>query len=438
MKFAPSVAVSSSFLFIHRAAAAGQPSPPMTLEDFRLPQADTGVLVYGGFPSVPDGLNFKAGAANGYSVVPVTYPTKGQVTTDDVVEWQFHSQGGAYLDASGNLYTCWPSSTNAPFIGRSVTPEAPADEYHLAATGVASFLMSPDGIAYVNTSGELYYCGVGTSWGSTGTSYYTFTRVGSDSDWISIHGDPTTSFSATVRIAQKGSSAATAELYVIGSNNEGKTGQNTTSGSTTSWSKMSDGASGTFDVQGWTDIKVSTDSPGAIDSTGKLYRWGEGQYGAAGVGTSTDILVPTRVGLDSDWEKLGTMRNVMMAIKGGEIWYCSAANYGSPGFASPTYNRFWQQLTSSGGNWEDIKGPDTELSTSSWLAKYNGTWLVYGISPDVRGRWSSSALTGSSYTGTGFTELSNHPDYPAGSPTINWVNFHAFSSTVQILLLRAT
>lgn len=441
MKFSPSLAVSSSFLFIHRAADT-QKSIPMTLEDFRLPQADTGVLIYGGAPSVADPLEFKAGTDNAYDVVASLYPIKGQVTADRVAEWQLNLRGGAYLDDLGNLYTCWPSSSNQAYIGRAITEEAPANEYHLAATGVASFLINSDGIAYVNTSGELYYCGLGMFWGTTGTSYNTFTRIGTESDWISIHGDPSSNYYSSVIIAQKGSSEATAQLYVIGSNTEGKTGQNTTSGSLSSWSKMSDGAGGTFDVQGWTDIKVTSDSPGAIDSTGKLYRWGEGNYGAAGVGTNSDILIPTRVGTDSDWEKLGPMRNVMMAIKGGEIWYCSYTNFGYPwSGVGTTLDRTWRQRTSSGGNWQDIKMSPAENQTYSWLAKYNGTWVVYGSGVDSRGKWSSSDLgdfTGTEYPDTYFTALSNHPDYPAGSPTIDWVDFHTFSTTSQCLMLRAS
>ena len=439
MKFAPSVAVSSSFLFAHRlAAAAGQPSLPMTLDDFKLPQADTGVLVYGGAPTIPEGFATKHGD---YDFVSVLYPTKGQLTTAQVDKWIFHAKGGAYLLKNGDFYTAHPSTNNTAYIGRAVTEAAPKDEYHLAATGVADFVVNNSGIAYVSTGGELYYCGNGDQWGTTGTSYNQFTKIGTDTDWISIHADPFSDFYNSVIIAQKGSSAATAQLYVIGSNTEGKAGQNTTSGTVTSWSKMSDGNGGTFNVQGWKDVKVTTDSPGAISNDGKLYRWGEGLYGAKGDGTNSDILYPYQVGGefgDTDWEKLGPMGNVMMAIKGGEIWYCSYSNFGHPNFSNPIFDRTWRQLTSSGGNWEDIQSNPQEVSTSSWTAKYNGIHLVYGISPEVRGNWSSSNLTGSSYTGTGFTELSNHPDYPAGSPTIAWAEFHAINSSSQILILRAT
>lgn len=436
MKFSPSVAVSSSFLFAHRlAAAAGQPSSPMTLDDFKLPQADTGVLVYGGSPSIPEGFATKHSDKD---FVSVLYPTKGQLTTAAVSKWIFHARGGAYLLSNGELYTAHPSASNTAYIGRAITEAAPKDEYHLAATGVASFVANNGGIAYVSTSGELYYCGIGNQWGTTGVSYNQFTQVGTDTDWISLHADPFSDFNGSVIIAQKGSSAATAQLYVIGSNTEGRAGQNTTSGTVTSWSKMSDGAGGTFDVQGWKDIKVTSDSPGAISNDGKLYRWGEGNYGAKGDGTNTDILYPTQVGTDTDWEKLGPMRNVMMAIKGGEIWYCSYANFGHPNLTTPTFDRTWRQATSSGGNWEDIQYNPQETSTSAWLAKYNGVHLVYGISPEIRGNWSSSSLSGSSYTSTGFTELSNHPDYPAGSPTIDWAEFHAINSSSMILILRAT
>lgn len=414
-----------------------------SIQDFAMPQANSGILMWGGVPRAPESIDFDY---NGYDTVVGLYPTKAKISSHDVVRWDFNTYGGAYLTSTGDLYTCWTSATNQSMIGRAVTASAPADEYHLAATGVSKFAVSQYGFAYISTSGTYHYSGPNYYWGASTTSTpYAFNQVGTDTDWIDIICDPSSGFSQTVKIAIKGANGG--KLYVIGSNAEGKTGQNTTSGSVSYFTLMSDGAGGTFNVEGWTDVQVTSDSPGAIDSTGRLYRWGEGNYGAAGVGTNTDILYPTQVGTDTDWEKLGPMRNVQMAIKGGELWYCSAANYGDPfTYAfSKTYDKTWRQATNSGGLWEEIITNDSEVQNSCWVAKYNGSWYISSVAPYIYGNFNGPNQndiynsSGTDIANTTFKPISSLETYPTGA-TIDWVRPYAAGNlnSAGFLLIKAS
>lgn len=396
-----------------------------SLSDFALAQADTGILMWGGGGSAPDPLNFKV---NDENIVVSLLPTKGQLTTDSISKgnWKFGTFGGAYLTDSGDLYTCWPTNSFAASIGRAVTASAPKDEYHLAASNVANFAMGYGTIMYVSTSGTFHYSGPAANSGQSGgtNGYYGFRQLGTDTDWVSIHADPNIYHFSTVAIAVKGANGG--KLYAFGGNSEGKTGQNTTSGNLTSWTLMSDGtASGTFDVEGWTQIRIAGDSPGAIDSTGRYWRWGEGLYGALGTGSSSDILYPQQVGTDTDWEYLGAMRSVMLAIKGGEVWYCSSANYGTPWGYSGTFNRTWQQKTSTGGLWEEIDSSDSETQNYFWTGKYNGEHCIYGTSIANRGSFNlptNAELTDSQngVGGTWMRPLSDLATPVDSGSTINW------------------
>lgn len=406
-----------------------------SIEDFALPEADTGILIWGGGSGAPDVLGF---SYNGNDVMSVLVPSKGKVSGDTISKgnWQFSIWGGAYLTDSGNLYTQWKSATFANAIGRAVTASEPAKDYHLAATNVAQFAIGYGTIMYISTSGTFHYSGRADYSGNTGgtNGNYNFVQLGTDTDWISVHADGNGfPYSTSACFAVKGASGG--KIYSFGSNSEGKTGQNTTSGNTTVWTLMSDGAGGTFDVQGWTQVKVSQDSPAAIDSTGRLWRWGEGIYGALGTGSSADILYPQQVGSDTDWEYLGNVRNVMMAIKGGEIWYCSYTNFGYPWSSTGVVlDRTWRQQTSTGGLWEEIDCNISEQQNYLWTGKYNGSYVIHGLAPSTRGSYNLPDNTDLRDTSTGvggtyFVPVSDLSNPVAGTSTINWIESHCAGNT---------
>lgn len=417
-----------------------------SLSDFALAQADTGILMWGGGGGAPEPLDFKVSDEN---ILVSLLPTKGQLTTDSISKgnWKFGTFGGAYLTDSGDLYTAWGDGSYGSSIGRAVTASAPKDEYHLAASNVANFAMGYGTIMYVSTSGTFHYSGPSGNSGNPGGSNgnYGFVQLGTDTDWVSVHADPNLYHFSTVAIAAKGANGG--KLYAFGGNGEGKTGQDTTSGNTTSWTLMSDGTkSGTFDVEGWTQIRIASDSPGAIDSTGRLWRWGEGFYGALGDGSSADIKYPQQVGTDTDWEYLGAMRNVQLAIKGGEIWYSSSGNYGTPwGYSGATFDRTWRQYTSTGGLWEEIDTTDSEVQNYFWTGKYNGEHCIYGSS--IAGRGSFNLPTNAELTdsqngvgGTWMRPLSDLATPVDSGSTINWAYPYAAknNSSGGFLLVSAS
>jgi alpha-tubulin suppressor-like RCC1 family protein len=98
-----------------------------------------------------------------------------------------------------------------------------------------------------------------------------------------------------------------------GSNASGITGQNTTSGTTSSPTVLSGFSSDTD----WTDISTSGGHSGGIRDSGKLYTWGNNTLYRTGLGTNVGSTnVATRVGSDTDWLRISTqLANCSVATK---------------------------------------------------------------------------------------------------------------------------
>ena len=117
------------------------------------------------------------------------------------------------------------------------------------------------------------------------------------------------------------------ELWVVGENHAGALGlgdtvhrsELTQVGSRKDWVRCSSGMEG----YGRT---------GAIDSSGRLYTWGEGSSGVLGHGNTTDYSSPVQVGVDTDWQDIHMAANFhSIALKGGRVYMCGKDEYGKLG-----------------------------------------------------------------------------------------------------------
>jgi alpha-tubulin suppressor-like RCC1 family protein len=158
----------------------------------------------------------------------------------------------------------------------------------------------------LKTNGTLWVFGLNAN-GQLGLGDTTLrnvpTQVGIDTDWTWIGAG--TNFSAAVKGGK---------LFTCGVNSNGRTGQNTTSGNTISWTNYDSLSTG------WTKVFAGSNYCLAIKS-GELWAWGGGGNGKTGFGDTTQRTVPTHTNTGTSWET-GTAGNVHSAMikTDGTLW----------------------------------------------------------------------------------------------------------------------
>lgn len=378
------------------------------------------------------GSNLGGATAQGTSAGNTTTPT--QVGTD--TDWASVSTGSQATLAIKTTGTLWGAGYQGN--GNIGLGSGSADITSMTQVGSAtnwSLVSCGDGVsAIIKTNGTLYTCGINSN-GATGQNttvgtIFTPTQVGSATDWVrcvvggatvgnrfciavkgagelwawgsnNVYqlGDNSTTnslvpiqislVSGWVKLAAGSlNSAATGVagdglLYSFGSNLAGATGQNTTTGDTTTptvavssnnnWVMLSAAGSGgptkacsagllsdgtlwtwgsnnngsasvtgsiaqgsvTTQLSVPTKVGVATDwvwitqgSYGglAIKTNGTMYSWGTDSSGQLGQGGgATFYYTPTQVGSDTDWAKVWTSIDHTFAIKtNGTLWVCGA------------------------------------------------------------------------------------------------------------------
>ncbi|MEV5002518.1 RCC1 domain-containing protein [Nocardioides sp. LML1-1-1.1] len=223
----------------------------------------------------------------------------------------------------------------------------------------------------VTTDGELW-CWGGGSFGQLGRPGGSApAQVGVRSDWTSV----SASYTHTCATTTGG------ELWCWGFNPRGQLGDGSTDSSPTpvreatlgtSWASVSVGAGTScalrtdatlwcwgYNAHGetgtgaagtdrlaptqvgtasdWTQVSA-TGSSGqgnhacAVNTGGQLWCWGYNLSGETGADPGTDVLVPTRIGTDSDWASVATGGAMTYAAKtGGSQWAWGANGYGQLG-----------------------------------------------------------------------------------------------------------
>jgi alpha-tubulin suppressor-like RCC1 family protein len=136
---------------------------------------------------------------------------------------------------------------------------------------------------------------------------------------------------------------STGAMYRWGGNSRGQLGINSTTD--LNYPGILGGAGTGSDAYKYTAIATGGDHSLAIRDNGELYSWGGNGFGQLGVGTILDVLTPTRVGTDFDWESIsagGGHNDVgndlpangghSLAIKtDGTLWAWGSNSYGQLG-----------------------------------------------------------------------------------------------------------
>lgn len=126
-------------------------------------------------------------------------------------------------------------------------------------------------------------------------------------------------------------------LYICGSNQFGQIGDNTTINNSNPVL-----VSGTF-----AKVVFSTYSTYAIKEDGTLWSWGYNAYGQLGHGDAVNRHVPTQVGSDADWENIftGVDAQCAFAIKNdGTLWGCGYNAAGQLGLGNTTNKNVFTKI----------------------------------------------------------------------------------------------
>jgi hypothetical protein len=329
------------------------------------------------------------------------------------------SRYGTYvLDTNGDLYTAAIGSSYS-YIGRN-SGTGSSQAFILARTGVDDIAVTLQGCITIE-SGSMYWTGANMRWyiGVTTSSYSTWTRYGTDTDWISVEAHPGYPYGIA---ALKGSSSTTAQLYVSGYNQYGRTGLGTTAGQT-----MTPTIGKINSTTNFTDyvaqVSIGVSGIGVITQDGKFFTTGRGLYGANGNGSSSDISYFTQVGTDTDWEFCTVTNTAGFAIKGGQLYASSSSAFYHSITNGMTANRTYQ-LIDSDTDWEIVRGyPNQQTYDYDFkgvIFKKNGEWGICGQNAGWNGDKADSA------TSAGFTSFKNSTaitNSVGSTKTIDQANF---------------
>jgi len=263
----------------------------------------TGTIAYGGLSLT----SFPFDWATFFSDIPAyAY----ELSTNQFTKIQQNSGHILALDSSNNLYHKTSDDTTNAKWGNTVY-----NEFEVSLTNVARFILCSSGgytswALAIKTDGTLW--GVGYNfYGQLGlgnqTNQTSWVQVGSDTDWKDIVGSNYNAY------ALKGGASNT-YLYATGRNTYGATGQGTTSGNTTSFTRVKSAAStdwsenlnysaGSFKFGGGNGSFM------VINSSGELFMLGRaGQEVPSDLDSSiarfSNQTYVVQIGTDTDWQQL--------------------------------------------------------------------------------------------------------------------------------------
>ena len=132
-------------------------------------------------------------------------------------------------------------------------------------------------------------------------------------------------------------------------------------------------------AQCFNEINVSENSSYGLKPDGSLWAWGNNDHGQLGDGTTTNRLVPTRIGYDNDWRVIKAGYNYVLALKeNGTLWAWGNNSDGQLGDGTTTQKNVPIQIGSD-DDWFDISAGKvhnlavkTDGTLWSWGTNYYG------------------------------------------------------------------
>jgi alpha-tubulin suppressor-like RCC1 family protein len=245
---------------------------------------------------------------------------------------------------------------------------------------------------YAIRAGRLYVLGLNTSGqlgnGST-SNVTTLTQIGSDTNWEAVDAGETWA------LAIKGG-----QLFSCGSNNLYRTGRNTNSGNTTTWTAIET-------TQIWVKISAGRQHGGAITIGGEVWTWGSNLNGRTARNTTAgETQVPTQThDGDTHWIKISCGSSHTLVIKNDNtLW--GAGSGAQIGKGASTNTIVFTQEVLGDTDWYDINSGGADVGSA---IKSDGTLWTAGRN-NVAGGF-ESGHRGLSDPVTTFTQLTSLNKY---------------------------
>ncbi|MBY0463675.1 MAG: Ig-like domain-containing protein [Burkholderiales bacterium] len=204
------------------------------------------------------------------------------------------------------------------------------------------------------------------------------TAVGKDTDWTSV----AVGANHTMAIKKDGT------LWAWGQNFFGQLGMGNTSDlnvptvvPTLSMPELVDGKTVAVDVV-WSAVSAGAEHTLARDSKGRIWAWGRNFNGQLGLGTTTDVSVPTQIGTATNWASVAAGGKHSLAIRSDGALFAWGSN-------------FYGQLATTNGSATEVDSnvPVKVGTDGDWAAvaagaahslgiRTNGTLWVWGANGD--------------------------------------------------------
>tara|TARA_R100000654_G_scaffold21715_3_gene43788 strand:+ start:1597 stop:2826 length:1230 start_codon:yes stop_codon:yes gene_type:complete len=326
----------------------------------------SGFLTLGG--SIPGNSILRFGANNNDTFESVTFHSS--VSSVPATSAITKVSSGRYmvgmLDSSGNLYM---SAVGNQETGSASIYGGHYRQFSIELTSVADFSFGKDHGLAVKTDGTLW--GIGGNGdgelgrGNTSSQYSTFAEVGGGAtNWSKV------SCGEDFSLALK----TTGALYSAGKNQDGRTGQGTTSGDTTSWTQIGSDTN-------WTQISTGEKHSAGILS-GKLITWGDGSSRRLGNNSYSDETSPYTANSDTDWQSVhcGTAYTKAIKTTDGHHYHAGsggAFGSGTRGDGSTSSTTTFTRIGSDTGWTEFLEFKYSSFSNYA-AGKKSGSWYVCG------------------------------------------------------------
>jgi alpha-tubulin suppressor-like RCC1 family protein len=338
----------------------------------------TGYSFYGGV-SIDDAANYW-GSSSTYRFPDMTQYYCGFEITNfmetgqsDVSFTQMRAAASlmTFRGADGKWYS---GSVSTNFLGRTggTTSRMGAIGSNTNWTNVSCSIGSSQSLYGINSSGELYvhgsngngHLGIGSTTNISTNVIQKVTTLAGD-NWTMVSGG--NDFAVGIH---------NGSLYTCGSNSGYRTGQNTTSGNTISWTKPYNLMTGATDVKtDWVYCEAGNEGFMAIDSSGALWGAGNNNSGRFGTGNTNTQVGVFRV-VTSGVSKIFLAGNYSFYINtSGTLFH---SGNGSNGIASSTTTTYSNKHS---GTWDYLvtyQSNDSNNYGAIAGKQTNGNWYYWG------------------------------------------------------------